>query len=100
MLRDILPIMSTGVDMRLMGNMALGEQPVQLARAGVKAVHIVIAAVKINSERLKIRSPGKDERGVRLPEALVQRRAESRAQKSRQADGGSPARKLLQQRRH
>ena len=81
MLRYELPIVPAGINVRLMRNAPLAEQPVHLARTGGKTVIIMIAAIKVNLHALQMRAAGKDKRRILLPEALVQRRAKRASQK-------------------
>src|SRR5690348_4480038 len=66
--------------MKFVGNMARREDPVEGGGAGIETEIVLIAAVEIDFETVKIGGAGEGERAVAIPESGIRRRAEGAAE--------------------
>ena len=81
MLRHKLSAVASGIDMNRVRHAALRQQLVQLLRSGVKAVIVMVAAIRIDLHPVQIRGARIDKRTVGLPERFIDGIAEGALQK-------------------
>src|SRR5260221_4310771 len=97
MLSHKFSAVASGVDMNRVRYAAPGQQLVQFLRPGVKAVVVMVAAIRIDLHPMQIRGARVDKGTVRLPERFVDGVAESVAKEAVEPGVGRAVGQLLQQ---
>ena len=79
MFGEVVGVVAARVEVKLMGNVARGEEFIESGGPGVEAVVVVLAAVKIDLQAGETRGAGEHDGAVLIEENRIGRTAEDTA---------------------